>query len=119
MLPGKRSTRVGELILKEVAFLLLEKVRDPRVRGVTLTGIRLSDDLRLARIYYSVMGDQNEEEKTAAAGLLSATGFVKRQIGKRLDLRYIPEISFLYDPSLKFGNHLERLFEGMRKPDET
>ena len=118
MLPGKRSTRVGDLILKEVAFLLLEKVRDPRVRGVTLTGIRLSDDLRLARIYYSVMGDQNEEEQ-AAAGLRSATGFVKRQIGKRLDLRYIPEISFSYDPSLKFGNHLERVFEGMRKPDET
>jgi ribosome-binding factor A len=56
MLPGKRSVRVGDVILKEVAFLLLEKVRDPRVQGVTLTGVRLSDDLKLARIYFQRHG---------------------------------------------------------------
>ena len=116
MLPGKRSVRVGDVILKEVAFLLLEKVRDPRVQGVTLTGVRLSDDLKLARIYYSVMGDQTRVEN-AQSGLNSATGFVKREIGRRAGLRYIPEIKFVYDPSLKTGDHMERVFEKMHKSE--
>ena len=78
MLAGKRTLRVGDEILKEIATLLLERVKDPRVRGVTLTGIRLSDDLRLARIYYSVMGDSGVIE-AARAGLESAKGFIKRE----------------------------------------
>jgi ribosome-binding factor A len=116
MLPGKRSVRVGDVILKEVAFLLLERVRDPRVQGVTLTGVRLSDDLKLARIYYSVMGDEARVEN-AQAGLNSATGFVKREIGRRSGLRYIPEIKFVYDPSLETGEHMERVFEKMHKSE--
>ena len=116
MLPGKRAVRVGDVILREVANLLLEKVRDPRVQGVTLTGIRLSDDLKLARIYYSVLGDQTQVER-AQSGLDSATGFVKREIGRRAGLRYIPEIRFVYDASLKTGHHMERVFDEIRKAE--
>ncbi|MBW2709415.1 MAG: 30S ribosome-binding factor RbfA [Deltaproteobacteria bacterium] len=116
MLPGKRSVRVGDVILKEVASLLLEKVRDPRVQGVTLTGVRLSDDLKLARVYYSVMGDQTQVEN-AQSGLNSATGFVKREVGRRAGLRYIPDIKFVYDPSLKAGAHMERVFEKIHKSE--
>ena len=116
MLPGKRSVRVGDVVLKEVASLLLERVRDPRVQGVTLTGIRLSDDLKQARIFFSVMGDQPLVER-AQEGLNSATGFLKREIGRRVDLRYIPGIKFVYDPSLKTGNHMERVFEKLREAE--
>jgi len=116
MLPGKRSVRVGDVILKELAFLLLEKVRDPRVQGVTLTGVRLSDDLKLARIFFSVLGDETLVEK-AQSGLNSATGFLKREIGRRAGLRYIPELRFVYDPSLKTGEHMERIFEKIRPAD--
>ncbi len=118
MLPGKRSVRVGDVILKEVAFLLLERVRDPRVLGVTLTGISLSNDLKQARIYFSVMGDDAPLVERAQEGLNSATGFLKREIGRRVDLRYIPGITFVYDPSLKTGSHMERVFEKLREPDE-
>jgi len=114
MLPGKRSVRVGDLILREIAFLLLEKVKDPRVQGVTLTGIRLSDDLKRARIFYSVVGDQRQIEK-AQAGLNSAKGFIKREIGIRMELRYVPEISFVHDPSLEDGSHMEQVFEKIRE----
>ena len=113
MLPGKRSVRVGDLILREIAFLLLEKVKDPRVQGVTLTGIRLSDDLKRAKIFYSVVGDQRQIEN-AQAGLNSAKGFIKREIGIRMELRYVPEISFAHDPSLEDGSHMERVFEKIR-----
>ena len=108
MLAGKRSIRVGDQILKEIATLLMEKVKDPRVQGATLTGINLSDDLRHAKVFYSVMGDEEEIRKTQS-GLDSAKGFIKRQIGLRLRLRYIPELVFKYDPSLKEGNRLEQI----------
>ena len=113
MLSGKRSIRVGDKILKEVAVLLLERVKDPRVRGVTVTGIRLSDDLKLGRIYYSVIGPR-DQIKRARAGLDSAKGFIKRQIGSRMGLRYVPEIIFAYDASMERGSRMDRLFEEMR-----
>jgi ribosome-binding factor A len=113
MLAGKRSVRVGDLMQKEVALLLLERVKDPRVRGVTVTGIHLSADLRLAKIYYSVMGSKDQVER-AQAGLDSAKGFIKRQVGLRMALKYIPEIIFLYDSSMERGRHMDMLFEEIR-----
>jgi len=110
MLAGKRAVRVGDQILKEIALLLLERVKDPRIQGVTITGIRLTNNLKLAKVYYSVIGEENQIER-AQAGLDSAKGFIKREIGLRMELRYIPEILFLYDPSLESGNRMDRLFE--------
>jgi len=110
MLPGRRAARVGEEILKEMAFLILEKVKDPRVRNVTLTGIQLSNDLKQSKIYYSVMGDQEQIAK-AHEGMESAKGFIKREIGLRLKLRYVPEMRFIHDPSLAAGSHMEQLLD--------
>lgn len=117
MLAGKRAVRVGDQILKEIAFLLLEKIRDPRIQGVTITGISLSNDLKLAKIYYSVIGEK-EEIKRAQAGLDSAKGFVKREIGLRMSLKYVPEIRFVHDPSLGIGSHMDRVFEEIHKAEE-
>ena len=110
MLAGKRAVRVGDQILKEVAILFLERVQDPRVGSVTMTGVRLSNDLKLARIYYSVMGEKNEI-RMAQKGLDSAKGFIKREIGLRMKLRYVPEITFVHDKSLETGTQMDRLFE--------
>jgi len=113
MLAGKRAVRVGEQIQKEISYLLLERVKDPRVRGVTVTGIKLSNDLKQARVFFSVIGEQDQIDK-AQAGLNSAKGFIKREIGLRLSLRYTPEIIFTYDPSLESGSHMESLFEKLK-----
>lgn len=110
MLPGKRATRVGDQILRFIAELLMNKIRDPRVKGVTLTGINLSNDLKNARIFFSVMGS-GDEVKQAMSGLESAKGFIKRQLGSGLELRYVPDIIFDHDPTLATGNRLERLFK--------
>ncbi len=112
MLSYKRAKRVGDTILKEIANLLLFKVRDPRVRGVTITGVHLSDDLKHAKVYYSVMGD---DVKTAQAGLDSAKGFIKREIGLRMELRYVPDLMFVYDPSLKWSSKVDELIEQIKK----
>lgn len=113
MLAGKRAVRVGDQIQKGISYLLLERVKDPRVRGVTVTGIRLSNDLKRARVFFSVIGEQDQINK-AQAGLDSAKGFIKREIGLRLSLRYTPEIIFTYDPSLESGSHMESLFEKLK-----
>jgi ribosome-binding factor A len=113
MLAGKRAVRIGDQLLREMADLLLRKVRDPRIKGATLTGVRLSNDLRHARVYYSVIGDREDLERTQA-GLDSAKGFIKKEIGYRMDLKYMPDITFEHDPSLEKGEHMERLFEKLK-----
>jgi ribosome-binding factor A len=118
VLAGKRSIRVGELVLKEMADLIERKVRDPRVRSVTLTGVRMSNDLKSAKVFFSLVGDE-EVIARARQGLDSAKGFIKREIGRRLELRYMPDIEFRYDPSLERGEEMEKLFESLDLPRET
>ena len=110
---GKRPARVGELIFREIAYLLMDTLKDPRVRGVTLTGLRLSDDVRQAKVFFSVMGDK-EEIEAAQAGLNSAKGFIKREIGKRIRIRYVPELQFFYDATLREGHRMERLLKDIQ-----
>ena len=116
MLAGKRAGRVGDQILKEVADLLMRKVKDPRVQGITLSGIDLGNDLKIAKVYYSLIGGRAEIEK-AQSGLESAKGFIKHEVGRRLDLKYLPEIVFKYDPSLAQGDHMEKIFEKIKKEE--
>lgn len=118
MLPGKRALKVGDKIHKEISILLLDKVKDPRVKDVTITGIRLSNNLKHALVYFSVMGDDVLIER-AKAGLDSAKGFLKRELGLRMQLRYVPDVTFLHDPSLKRGSDMERLFEKIRSSESN
>jgi ribosome-binding factor A len=113
MLAGKRSVRVGDQILKEIADLLTHHIRDPRIQGATLTGINCSNDLKNARVYYSIIGGKEEIEKVQS-GLDSAKGYIKREISRRINLRYMPQIIFEYDPTLEAGNQIEKLFQKIR-----
>ncbi|MFC1821312.1 30S ribosome-binding factor RbfA [Thermodesulfobacteriota bacterium] len=117
MLAGKRALRVGDQILREIAIVLIEKVNDPRIKGATLTGIRLSNDLKNARVFYSIIGSDTDIVK-AQTGLDSAKGFIKRAIGARLALKYMPDITFKHDPTLQKGHYMERLLNDL-VPDES
>ena len=115
---GRRASRIGDQVLREIADLLMRKVNDPRVKGTTLTGIGMSNDLKHARVYYSVLGDEHEILETQA-GLDSAKGYIKREIGLRLELKYMPEIVFKHDPTLATGEQMEKLFQQIRKDDSS
>ena len=117
MLAGKRSVRVGDQLLREIADILTRKVRDPRVEGVTLTGIEMTRDLRNAKIYFSAIGD-NTVIKRAQSGLDSAKGFIKREVGMRMDLRYMPEIVFKHDPTLETAHYMEDLLRTLKTDGE-
>lgn len=115
MAAGNRAQRVGDQILKIIAPFLLQKVKDPRVEGVTLTGVRLSKDLKVAKIYFSVLGEDDKAMGHAVDGLESAKGFIKRELGARLDLRVMPDIQFLHDESFERGLRIERLLSDLRR----
>ena len=113
MLAGRRAARIGDQLLKEIADLLMQKVKDPRVKGVTLTDAYVSNDLKHANIYFSVLGNKDDIMR-AQSGLDSAKGYIKREIGVRIKLRYVPDILFEHDPTLEASNRMERLFEKIR-----
>jgi ribosome-binding factor A len=110
MLAGERSHRVSGQILREISNLLLTKVKDPRLKGVTLTDVRMTKDLRHASVFYSLFG-QDVQRKEVEAGFESAKGFIRKEIAERLRLRYVPDIQFKYDASLESGQKMERLLE--------
>lgn len=117
MLAGKRTVRVGDQILREIALLLLDRVMDPRVKPVTVTGIQLSKDLRFAKVFFSVIGEADAVE-AAQNGLDRAKGFIKKQLGMRMKLRYVPDIRFVYDRSLVSGARMDRLLDALHREDE-
>jgi ribosome-binding factor A len=108
MHPYKRSERLGELILAEISTLMRREIKDPRIGFVTFTRVEMSDDLRHAKVFVSSIGAEAEKAR-ALQGLTSATGYVRRHLGRALHLRFIPELSFLLDDSLEHGAKIAQL----------
>lgn len=104
----RRADRVADLIKMEISDLLLRQVRDPRIGALTITGVKVSDDLRSARIFFVEFG-KNGCSDDVKEGLKKASGFLRREIGRRLQLRYAPELFFSYDPSFAYGERIETL----------
>lgn len=106
----RRAERVGSLIQKELSDLLVTKIKDPRLVLVTITRVSITDDLRSARIYFSVVEGQ-ERRQRALAGFESAAGYLKRQLSHRLALRHVPELKFVYDKSFDQAVAVDRIFK--------
>ena len=109
----QRSDRVGDLILEVIAELLRKDIRDPRVQTVTLTGVKVSKDLRNARVYFNILGGQ-DSRINAAAGLKSASGFIRSRVGKQLNLRFVPAIEFTYDDSADEAQRIDELLKQVK-----
>ncbi|ANB60499.1 30S ribosome-binding factor RbfA [Anoxybacteroides amylolyticum] len=103
-----RATRVGEQMKKELSDIIGRKLKDPRIGFVTVTDVRVTGDLQQAKVYISVLGDE-EQKKNTLKGLAKATGFIRSEIGQRIRLRKTPEIYFEIDESIDYGNRIESL----------
>jgi len=114
---GKRSEKVADLIRKEVSDMLLRTVKDPRVGFVTITKVKVTEDYRLAKIQFSVPGSAEERERSII-GLNSARGYIRRELAKRINLRYTPEILFEYDPSVEYAIHIEEVFQALKEESQ-
>lgn len=108
----KRATRVADQIRMEVADILMRKAKDPRVGSVTVTDVELTNDLRLARIYVTTL-QEDDGKSDVLAGLAKASGFIRAELGRRLSLRYTPELLFQKDVSGPRGDRILSLLEGL------
>ncbi len=108
----RRQRQVAELLHQEISLLIERQVRDPRLGFVTVTDVEVTQDLRLATIYVSVMGGDDEVNQTLA-GLKSAAGFFRHELGSTLALRFTPELLFRLDKSLEQGLHIDELLDSL------
>lgn len=112
----KRSDRVGDLLREEIAELIQRQVKDPRLATVTICNVEISADLRHAKVFYCFSG-QEQDRDSIARGLLKATGFLKSQLGKRIRLRHIPDLKFIYDTSFDYASKIDRLLRELHDHD--
>jgi ribosome-binding factor A len=110
MIPFSRADRVSVLIQEVLSELLKKKIHDPRLAMATISSVKMSRDLKLARIYFTIYGDSQKSE-AAAQGFESARGFIKRSLAPRLGLRYMPDLKFFFDESFDYGSHIDQLLE--------
>ncbi len=112
-----RKRRLSELLKEEISDIILKEVKDPRIGFVSITDVELSGDLRHAKIFFSIIGDQDERDDTLA-GLKKATGFIRKLVGERITIYHIPELVFKYDDSIEHGIHISNLIKEVRKEEK-
>jgi ribosome-binding factor A len=115
---GRRSEKVADLIQKEISQMLVKSIKDPRIGFVTITKVMVSEDCRFAKIYFSVAGTEAERENSMR-GLDSAKGYVRKELGRRIRLRYTPEIMFQFDPSIEYAIHMGELIQSLHQEKES
>ena len=118
-----RKEKVQDAIQEEICDILLNDLKDPRIGFVTITGVEMSDDLRYAKVFFSVLGKEEDKKKTKAA-LDSALGFIRTKVAERVQLRFAPEIVFKEDQSSEYSSQIQKVLdenkerEGPKKGEE-
>lgn len=109
-----RANRVAEQIKKELGEIISRKIKDPRIGFVTVTDVEVTGDLQQAKVFISVLGDEEEKEQSLV-GLAKANGFIRSEIGQRIRLRKTPEIAFEFDEAQAYGNHIDALLRELNE----
>jgi len=117
IMKDKRVNRISEEVKRVVSDLLINHLKDPRINKMTsITHVEVTRDLRYAKIYISVYGNKEEKENTIE-GLRNAKGFIRKEIGEQIDLRYVPEPIFYLDESIERGLYMSHLIDTVTKED--
>ena len=112
-----RMERVQELMKQELSKIILQDLKDPRIGFVTVTAVDVSSDLRNAKVYVSLMGSE-QQIADSWRGLQSSRGFLRRESGHRVRLRYTPELTLELDKSVDYGVHIQELLQQIKKDEE-
>jgi ribosome-binding factor A len=115
---GHRVNRVGEQMKKELGDIISRKIKDPRVGFVTVTDVQVTGDLQQAKVYISVLGDEQQREDTLK-GLAKAKGFIRTEIGQRIRLRKTPELIFEFDETMAYGNRINSLIHELQRDEQS
>jgi len=114
----RRVSRVRDMVREEISRLLLYKIKDPRLDSVSVTRVSLTPDLKQAVVYYSVF-DDNIDREEVQRGLEKASGFFRREFGRKVRLKFVPKINFEFDRSLEYAQDMDRLLSNLCRKSET
>jgi ribosome-binding factor A len=114
---SSRVDRVSGLLKEEIGRLIQRELKDPRIGLVSITEVVLSRDLRHAKVFFSTYGDEAAKQRSLE-GLRSALGFIRGELGRRLNLRYIPELDLRIDESMEYAFHIEEIIHQIKKEQE-
>ena len=103
----RRAQRAGRLIQEEISKIIQRELKDPRIGFVTVTGVDVTDDLRYVKVFITVLKRENKGK--TLKGLERAKGFIRREIGQRIKMRFTPEIEFRFDEAVEHGAHIEEI----------
>lgn len=118
MKPFARADRVGMKIQTTLSELLRKKISDPRLEMATITGVKLSQDMRDAYIYFTISSGE-QAQKEALRGFESASGFIRSALAKQLGLRFMPKLRFLHDSSFDYGSRIDSILKSLKDDDHT
>lgn len=99
--------RIASQIVKEVSYILATEIKDSDIKFVTITAAKVTNDLSFAKIYFTVLDDTKRESTLSA--LKTASGFIRKELANRLEIRHIPELEFIYDESIEYGKKIETI----------
>ncbi|MBW1650157.1 MAG: 30S ribosome-binding factor RbfA [Deltaproteobacteria bacterium] len=116
-----RANRVAELIQRKIAGILIKKISDPRLCSATITAVKMTADLKIAKIYFTT--SENFKKKEILKAFNKASGFIKRNLAKHIETRYMPELRFYYDETFEYSRHIEKILKNLTpetyKNDDT
>ena len=110
-----RGGRINEEVKREISNIIRNEIKDPRLTAmVSVTDVKVTKDLRYAKVFVSIFGKDDEEKNTTFIALKNASGYIRREIGQRINLRYNPQIIFELDDSINYGMHIEELIQKVK-----
>lgn len=109
--------RIEKEMIREVSYILSNEVKDQSIKFVTVTDCKVTNDLSFAKIYYTVLNIDKKEETSAA--LKQASGFIRKVLSERMNIRHTPELTFIYDESIEYGKKIETIIEKMHEEDQN
>lgn len=114
-----RSVRVAEEIKREISQMIRDDLKDPRLKGlISVTHVEATNDLRYAKIFVSMFSQENDE-KSAFTALEKASGYLRSELAKRLQLRYTPELIFKFDESIQYGDKINKIISNINKSEKA
>ena len=112
-----KTERIGSLFTKEIGYILQNETKNKDFKFVTITGCDVTNDLSYAKVYFTCLNDNKREEVTKA--LNNASGFIRNKLCDRVEIRKMPEITFVYDESIEYGNKIEKIIEEIHNKEDN
>ena len=113
-----RGGRINEEVKREISNIIQNEIKDPRLTAmVSVTDVKVTRDLRYAKVFVSIFGKDDEEKNNTFIALKNASGYIRRELAERVDIRHIPELQFVFDESIEYGNKIEKIIDEINKEE--